>query len=196
MAKSETVIIKNGIAEYPALANADYKFDAELGTYKCNIKLPYDDAKRYMAQIAEIYKEHTGKPASLSKSVKGLWSFEEDEDGENTGDVIFKISVKNKKKKDGSLWDRKPFLMDANTDPVALGVEPSGGSVLTVKAEIYCWEYQSSKGVSLQPVAVQILKLVQRSNGADASGFEKSEGFTSPQNDTPQQDVSGDDGDY
>ncbi|MDP1171568.1 hypothetical protein, partial [Klebsiella pneumoniae] len=85
------------------------------------------------------------------------------------GNVIFKCSVKNVQRKNGEMWDRRPKQFDAKMKPVDL--DPSGGTELYVSASIYEWVAGGKKGVSLQPLAVQIINLVERGGGNDAAAF-------------------------
>jgi len=166
-----------GRAIYPSLKRADTKFH-ELGIYKCNVSVPLKEAASTMEKLTQIHKQHTGKVPS--KSDNSMWKMEIDEEtGEETGNVIFKCSVKNVQRKNGEMWDRRPKQFDAKMKPVDL--DPSGGTELYVSASIYEWVAGGKKGVSLQPLAVQIINLVERGGGADAAafGFGKHDGFES-----------------
>jgi hypothetical protein len=164
-----------GRAIYPSLKRADTKFN-ELGIYKCNVSVPLQEATSTMEKLSQIHKAHVGKvPAKAENS---MWKMEIDEEtGEETGNVIFKCSVKNVQRKNGEIWDRRPKQFDAKMKPVDL--DPSGGTELYVSASIYEWVAGGKKGVSLQPLAIQIINLVERGGGADASafGFSAQDGF-------------------
>ena len=175
MAKN-TISIGPITAVYPRIGpTPDTKFD-ELGMYKADGSMPKDKAAPIMARLQEVHKQHVGKPAKASENT--MWYMETDEAGEETGNVVFKIRVKNKlRKKDGKLWDRRPKLFDAALKPI--DVNPWGGSVYISDTEIYCWDAGGKKGVSLQPMAVQILKLVE-GDGAP-SAFKKQDGYVAPE---------------
>lgn len=181
---NEPISIGPGKAVYPRLAQPDTKFD-ELGAYKADISIPMADAEGLMAQLTAVFKKHTGKPPKKSENT--MWYFETDEDGEETGNVVFKCRVKNKlRKRDGQLWDRKPKLFDAALKPV--DVNPYGGSTYVVSAEVYEWDAGGKKGVSLQPLGVQIIELVSGSGPSAAGmGFKAQEGYVG------QNDHAGDD---
>lgn len=168
-----------GIAVYPRLKTADTKFD-ELGQYKADISIPKAQAKDLMTELQAIHKAHTGKAAKASENT--MWYLETDEAGEETGNVVFKIRVKNRMTKKGDLWDRRPKLFDAALKPI--DVNPWGGTEYIVSFDVYEWVAGDKKGVSLQPAGVQILNLVTGS-GPDASsmGFQAQEGYTSPDED-------------
>jgi len=200
--KNERITLGPGRGVYPALKNPDTKFD-ELGQYKADLSIPSEEAEPLMERLSEVFKSHTGK--APKKAENTMWFFETDhESGEETGNVVFKCRVKNKiRKKDGKLWDRKPKLFDAALKPI--DVSPWGGSEYIVNAEIYCWDAGGKKGVSLQPVGVQIIKLIEGgSESAEDMGFSKrddgyvadadeSDGFTDQ---TAEAEDEEDDGDF
>jgi hypothetical protein len=163
-----------GRAIYPALKIADTKFH-DLGIYKCNVSVPLKEATSTMEKLTEIHKRHTGK--APPKAENTMWKMEVDEEtGEETGNVIFKCSVKNVRRRDGELWDRRPKQFDAKMNPVDLN--PYGGTELYVSASIYEWSAGGKKGVSLQPLAVQIINLVEGgASSGENFGFQKQEGF-------------------
>lgn len=205
MAKNEPVSIGPGKAVYPRLSTPDTKFD-DLGQYKADISVPMAEAEEVMDILSAAFKAHTGK--APKKSENTMWDFETDEEGNETGNVIFKCRVKNKlRKRDGQLWDRKPKLFDAALKPI--DVNPFGGSTIVVSAEVYGWDTGSKKGVSLQPLGVQVLELVTGSGpSASSMGFKAQEGYTAepdygdgdseaPEDDAPEGvEGDGNDGDY
>lgn len=171
-----------GVAVYPALSRPDTKFD-ELGQYKADFKLSEADAAPFIDKLQTIIKSHTGKPYPKKKNP--LWYYEIDnETGDETGFVVFKPRVKNKlRKNDGKLWDRRPLLIDAKKQPLGVEVNPWGGSVIRVQAEVYCY-MQPKLGVSLQPLVVQVIDLVSGGSREDLSDFEEEDGFVAPEADT------------
>lgn len=163
-----------GEAVYPALSRPDTKYNP-LGDYKANTRVPKDDAKATIAALQKIAKDHIGKALPIKKNA--LWEFEVDnETGEETGYVVFKIKAKNKQLKDGSTWDRRPLIIDGKRNTVPASVAVWGGSRIRVKVEVYCFKTKDGPGMSLQPVTVQVLKLVTGTGGQpDISGFDEDE---------------------
>jgi hypothetical protein len=158
---------------YPALQRPDTKFDP-LGTYKADVKLPREDAKPFMARIQERAKAHMGK--AMKASENSVWKDELDDEGNSTGNVIFSIRVKNRTGKDGKTWDRRPLLIDAKKAPV--DVNPWGGTIARVQAEVYEWEFGGKKGLSLQPVVVQVIDLkTGKGSEPQLDDFDEEEGF-------------------
>lgn len=166
-----------GRAVYPALKRPDTKFN-ELGIYKANVIVPLKEATGVMDQLSNIFKQHTGKVPAKAENT--MWKMEVDEEtGEETGNVIFKCTVKNVMRKNGELWDRRPKQFDAKMNPI--DVDPRSGTELFISASVYEWSAGGKKGVSLQPLAVQIINLVEgNSASGDAFGFQEREGFEAP----------------
>lgn len=170
MAQATTLTLPKGVARFPSLHRPDTKFN-ELGVYKANVAVPAEEAEAAIKQLQAIAKAELGK--ALPKSDNSLWKMEIDDNGDETGMVMFKASVKNIQKKDGELWDRKPKQYDADLKVVNEVVY--GGSELIVNCEVRVWEFSGKKGISLQPRAVQIIKLVGPS-GNDDNPFDKQDG--------------------
>lgn len=184
-----------GTAVFPALKNPDTKFD-ELGQYKADLRLSMEEAKPLMMQLNDIHKRHTGKAANANENT--MWYKETDkETGEETGAVVFKIRVKNRMRRDGQKWDRRPALFDASLKPI--DVNPWGGTEMRVSMSVYCWDAGGKKGVSLQPQAIQIINLVEGSAASGAgfgfeatSGFEMSDAYEAVEEIAPADDDFGD----
>lgn len=180
--KKDLISIGPGRAVYPALKVPDTRFD-ENGMYKADIAIPREEAEPVIKRLVEAHKAHTGKAPNRTKN--SMFEVEVDKDsGEETGNVIFKCRVKNRLNRAGELWDRRPSLFDASLRPI--DVNPWGGTVYVVSAEIYCWDAGGKKGVSLQPQGVQILQLVE-AGGMSAADM----GFADM---SDQYDPLGDDG--
>ena len=190
MANNEQISIGPGKAVYPRLSQPDTKFD-ELGQYKADVSVPLAEAEPIMEILSKPFKAHTGK--APKKADNTMFYFETDINGDETGNVVFKCRVKNKlRKRDGKLWDRKPKLFDAALKPV--DVNPFGGSTYVVSAEVYAWEAGAKKGVSLQPVGVQIIELVSGSGpSASSMGFKAQEGYMADPNEGDYADGGDDD---
>lgn len=163
-----------GRAVYPRLGRPDVKFH-DLGIYKADLLVPLSEAKELLTKLSAIYAEHTGK--APNKVDNTMWKIELDEDGQMANEVMFKLRIKNRMGRDGEVWDRKPKLFDASLSPCN-SVVPYGGSQMVVSFDAYCWDAGGKKGVSLQPVAVQIIKLETGDDNASSFGFAAAEGFT------------------
>lgn len=193
MAKGNLITFPSGIAVYPALNRPDTKFD-ELGAYKADFKLPLAKAQKYIDQLSETWKSHTGK--AVKKSDNPMFYMETDDDGDETGNVVFKCRVKNRLNKQGKLWDRRPMLIDAKKGDFPVDTAVWGGTTYRVQAEVYEWLAGDKKGVSLQPVMVQIIDLVTGGGKADTGAFDEEDGYEADEGspgDTSGFDSEGDD---
>ena len=171
-----------GRAVYPRLSRPDTKFH-DLGIYKADIMVPVSECRELLNTLTAFHKSHVGQ--APNKIDNPMWKLELDEDGEQTGEVIFKLRVKNRLGRDGEVWDRKPKMFDASLAPCPDAV-PKGGSEFIVNFEAYAWDAGGKKGVSLQPVAVQIITLVSGDEGsADGFGFKATDGFSAPESVEP-----------
>lgn len=166
--KSERMNLK-GIAVYPHLNKADTKFVPQ-GEFKTGLRMTEEEAKPLMARLSKIFQEHTGK--KLNKHNTNLWKIDEDDQGEPAGTITFQAKVKNVLRKDGTSWERKPKQYDSQAKLTE--VQVTGGSELVVACDIYAWDAGSTKGISLQPVAIQIINLVEYAGGGH--GFDIVEG--------------------
>ena len=176
MAKNIKITTPKGTAKFPWLNKADTKFD-ELGEYKVTLVMSKKDAAPFITAVEKAFKEYKATE-KFKKSAPLPWGDEVDDQGNKTGNVAIRLKTKNKRNKDGDLWDRKPALFDAKGNKINVAV--GGGSVIKVATELYFWNNPSTGiGVSLQPTAVQILELVERETGSAKSyGFDEEEGFT------------------
>jgi hypothetical protein len=172
--------LPKGIAVYPALNRPDTRFH-DLGAYKANVKVSADDAAPFIKRLQDISKAHTGK--ALPRAKNSCWEFVLDEDGNETGEVLFKAQAKNRLRKDGKTWDRRPAVIDAKKNDLPTDVQIWGGSTIRVQVEVY--EYnQPQKGLNLQPIMVQVIDLVTGGGRADSSAFDDEDGYEAEERDT------------
>lgn len=176
-AKNERMPTPQGRAVYPRLGRPDTKY-YDLGIYKANLMVSLEEAKPLLSKLSEIFKEHTGQAPNRFEN--SMWKIETDENGNPADEVLIKLAIKNRMGRDGELWDRKPKLFDAALKPCP-NVVPFGGSEMVVVFEIYRWDAGGKKGVSLQPMAVQIINLVEGDQNAEGYGFKVVDGFSAPE---------------
>jgi hypothetical protein len=97
--------------------------------------------------------------------------------------VLFKAQAKNRLRKDGKTWDRRPAVIDAKKNDLPTDVQIWGGSTIRVQVEVY--EYnQPQKGLNLQPIMVQVIDLVTGGGRADSSAFDDEDGYEAEERDT------------
>lgn len=182
----------------------DYKDNGKFA-YTGSIVLEGADADELTAaidaQITQSKKEHqkrTGAPAPHEPQT--IFDEEAEEWEEVPGLTKVKLRVPATTQTKNGPWDRQPVFYDADgkvIDPVAIGA----GSRVVIAYQFYRWMSGANAGVTLQPVAIQILELVEpvrraRTRDAGDFGFEKrSGGFTAPAKGTAdsRDDVDGDD---
>jgi len=186
---------------FPKLIVPDTKFDKDgrLGT---GLLLDSTNAEKLIEVLAPGHKQavedaeiaRNDKLASLrpheQKKVKPIEVnpfFQEDldkETGEPTGDTLFRFSVKAKgvARKQGKeeVFQRRIVLFDAKGKPIKGGLEIWSGTVgrVTFVAVPYYVPATGACGLSMRPVAVQVIDLVAKGAGKSAShyGFEAEEG--------------------
>jgi hypothetical protein len=173
MAKNVKFTTPAGIARYPWLNKADTKWKPE-GEYKVTVVVPKKEATALIKLCTEARAE-VAKQNKTKKLAELPISPETDDQGNETGNMLIKCAVKCREG-----WDRKPKLFDAAGNRIDVRV--GGGSKIKVNVEVYAWFAASlGAGVTLQPVAVQVLDLVEAGEGgtAESYGFGKEEGFVS-----------------
>lgn len=197
------ITTSRGVFIYPRLTEPDTKFVKPDGEYHTKFALDADDPlveqldtllEEYIdSELPNIEARANGlKGAKLKKVMKTveqaqkretneLYEVEYDDEGEETGRVLFKFKLKAVVKTEKKTWEQKPRLFDASAEPIPDGtVNPWTGTEGKVNIEVfpYFMEKDGVFGLSLRLVGAQILKLVQGSGkGASASdmGFEQEE---------------------
>jgi hypothetical protein len=177
MAKNNNVKIVTpvGVSQYAWLTSPDTRFDSD-GHYKTNLILGADEAKSLMKSIDDEMKESLAlaKEKAKGKKVKEgnpPYEMETDDDGQETGNVIFKFKTKAQIiSKDGKVIPNRVALFDSKGKPMT-DVNVWSGSEMKVSAElIKYYTAIAGAGVSLRLRAVQITKLVEGGNG-NAKGY-------------------------
>jgi len=161
-----------GFASYPHLVRPDTQFDPE-GKYVANLAMDAEDAAPWISKFSKLWKEMFNQDINPDDNPVWKWELEDDKKT-RTGRVVFKIACKNKKMPDGSIWDRRPKQFDSKNQEI-IHVDIYGGTEMQVAGEVYPWR-SGKVGFSLQPLAVQIIKLVKR-EAATANVFEEVDGY-------------------
>lgn len=195
-----TFTTPKGRAVWPKLSEPDTKWNAD-GEYSVTLAVPLKDAQGLMTQIDEVWDENYAYAKAENKkareSVHRPYSAEEDEDGNETGNILFKFKMKArvKSRATGKEIELTPKLFDATGAPCP-GVNVGGGSTIRVNAKARGYYTGSiGAGVSLSLYGVQILDL-KSFGGATAAemGFDKEDGYTADQ--FVAADVGEDDGEF
>jgi len=171
-----------GIAIYPWLIKADTKFNP-LGEYKVSLSLSEKDAEPIKKDIDKCIEEARSLVPE-GKKVKESdppYFNETDDDGQDTGNVVFKFKMKAKiQTKDNRTLTMSPKIFDSQGTIMKPEEDIWGGSKMKINADIIPYYVPAiGCGVSLRLKAVQIIELVTGdSSNATNYGFVATEGFT------------------
>ena len=185
----ENITTPTGIAQWCWLNKPNTRFNPD-GEYSCNLLLEGEEAQslcdKLDAIVEKTYQEAVAeaKPQDKKKFTKASpYTPEYDEDGNETGRVIFKFKNKAQfKAKDGSTFIFQPKVFDAKGGKVAAGVTVYGGSTIKIAGQVMPYVMPATKacGVSLKLQAIQVIKLVAGGMGGDSMdsyGFGEEEGY-------------------
>lgn len=191
--KFTSVTTPAGTAIYPKLNTPDTKYKP-LGEYSTKLKLSAEQAQpiidKYEAELAEYFEsikaelmQGDGKAKAKAKNLKLAadkpFKPEYDDEGNETGDVIFNVKMPARIARDGKEdIVLVPDFFDAAGKQIRGKIpEIWGGSKLRIGMQLRPFEAPIGVGISLRLQAVQILEL--RSGGqrdAASYGFGAEEG--------------------
>ena len=219
MAEKQKTIRMNtptGVLKYPKLVKPDYgtdEYPKADGEFNTKLVLSASDAAALIKNLEPQFKEavelgkaewQNQKPENRKKYPfkEALFYVDEyDEDGNETGSVIFTFKKKagGVRKKDGEVWKAKPPQMfDAKGKPCGKDVNPWGGT--TAKISFTTRPYfvvTHGAGISLGLEAIQIIDLVMGGERAAGDyGFGEEEGFEAAdsfEDETADDDMSSND---
>lgn len=180
--KAPRLLSVKGVAVYPWLLEPDTRFDAE-GAYSVKLRIAEADAQGMIKTMDATWAEFqaTLKGPKAKKAPNSLgYNMEFDEEGNETGFVIFNFKTKASyvSKKTGKRMEMKPDLFDAKGNPLKDLKNLWGGSIIKVNYSPAGYESGSNLGVTLRLNAVQVFEL-RKGGGGDASsyGFGEEEGY-------------------
>ena len=170
--KYERITTPVGIASYPWLKDADYKFDKEKGIYSCNIYVDDGEAKALVSIIDKAYTENLAETKKLNKG-KAIKVGPKPYISEN-GKTLFKIKMK------GKIGDVevRPIVVDSSGQPMTDTIV-YGGSKVKVSADLIPYYVATTgAGISLRLIGVQVLELQTKPLPSMQSlGFKEEEGY-------------------
>lgn len=173
------IISPRGKALYPWLNKADTKFKPE-GEFKTYLICPdNDETQAFLAQCEAAFDEAYAdecKKQKKPKLKKADMPWEHQEDG--TVKIKFALKATIKSKKTGQEINRRVALKDGKGKPVdPKKVIVGTDSELKIAADLYFWFTPSlGFGLTLQPQAAKILKLVAPKAGEREYDFGDDEG--------------------
>jgi hypothetical protein len=177
------MLVIKGKSLWAKVFEPDTRFN-EDGEYSTQVVMPEADAAQVCEQLEalideeynKVVKEKPQAKATLSK--RAITEPEMDQDGNATGNVVFKSKLKAKiRAKNGQTYKQKVNVVDAKRNPMTGGQLIGNGSVIKIAVEPVTYYMPSSKtvGVSLRLKAVQVIDLVE--HGTANSIFDEEEGF-------------------
>ena len=168
-----------GTLQYPHLTSPDTRYVAE-GSYHTKFSLPASECDGLIEKLTAVRDEYFDNLSAKDKKTHNkvdAHAPELDEEGEETGNIIFNFKQKAKiTSKEGKVWEVQPSLFDsANNKLDPEGLKLWGGSRGRISAEVVPYAMASTKsvGVTLRLKAVQV---VEFSSGGGASPFDTFDG--------------------
>jgi hypothetical protein len=175
-----------GNAQWAKVFEPDTKFVPE-GEYSIEVSLPEEQAADVCEQLDSLAQNKLEEAVKDNPKLKTVLSTrksykqEVDDNGNPTGNIIFKTKLKARvKSRDGQTFEQKPMVVDAKRTPMTQNVLVGNGSLVNVAAEPIPYVMQSTKqvGVSLRLKAVQVINLVEYASNSSAI-FDEEEGYVS-----------------
>jgi hypothetical protein len=201
-----------GVAVWPHLHSPDTKFDKD-GVYRVQLAYPVGspEANKLIAQIdawvaSAIEAENKrlvadGKKAKVASAFKRAdlpYKMELNDEGEETGRVLFNFKLKAKgKTREGEVFERRVALYVKGGAPLPKDKKIGGGSLLQVSYEANPFFTGGlGAGVSLRMEAVMVHDLVEwQQRDAAGYGFDVDDTATQVSDSTASDDAeSGDEG--
>ena len=172
--------IIQGKAMWAKVHDPDTKFDAN-GIYSVSVLVPEEEAQEMCEHLDGLAKkklaeEIKNNPKRKDLTLKTPYEQATDKDGNETGEIEFKIKAKAKfQSRDGKWFTQKPIVVDSKRTPMTRDTLIGNGSTVKVAFDIVPYAMMSSKtcSVSLRLKGVQVLNLVEYQGDL----FEDEDGF-------------------
>jgi len=179
------MIIIKGKANWAKVSVPDTKWNPE-GEYSIQVIMPEEEAAKIeekLQELLDVYVEElVNEKPQIKKTLKtaDLLPKEYDENGDETGNVIFKCKRKAKitSKKSGKVYEQHVTVVDAKKKPTTVDI--GNGSTVKVAVDPNPYYVASTKtaGISLRLQAVQVIDLVEY-KGKASDVFDEEEGYES-----------------
>lgn len=173
-----------GVAQYPWLVEPDTKFNPD-GDYKVNMLFGDKDnehLKLILKDLANILEEYyqgvitDPKYAKVASKIQKADIYEEDTDG----NIVMKFKQKAILKSIKGTHEVKIPLFDSKGKPLS-NIKLGGGSKIKLCFSVAPYYVPSTRmcGLSLRPVAVQVIELKEWAEGGtmQAYGFKDEDGY-------------------
>ena len=149
---------------YPWLTKPDTRYDPD-GLFQTKLLLPFELAQPLIAKLEAVLTDFVQQQdikKQNSYGVAPVYEDELDDDGNPTGNVLFKLKMKHRvTPKEGDSFEQTPVVVHAN-DGSAVEQPVYGGTMARIKGQIAPYAIASSRmfGVSLRLKSVQVHELV------------------------------------
>lgn len=168
-----------GVAIYPHIKAPDPHKEYG-GDFTCKLRVPAAEAQEFIDFLEGVRDPYAAEekkkdPKKKKWTVADVYEEELDDDGEETGNLIFKFKLKHKivDRETGEVkFTQRPAVFDSDGNQLKKVPNVGGGSTLIVGGTVVPYAMAATKllGVSLRMEGVQILDLVEF-GGRDAESF-------------------------
>lgn len=182
--KAPRYVTPLGVAQYPWLVEPDTKFNPD-GDYKVNMLFGDKDnehLKFILKDLNSILEEYyqgiitDPKYAKVASKIQKADIYEEDTDG----NIVMKFKQKALLKSIKGIHEVKIPLFDSKGKPLS-NIKLGGGSKIKLCFSVAPYYVPSTRmcGLSLRPVAVQVIELKEWTEGGtmQAYGFDSEDGY-------------------
>lgn len=189
-----------GYAQYPYLKDPDTKFNPD-GDYKVNLAMDDNEVTgKLIAKLQQMLEdfydsdEEVAKAIAKGRKVVMTDVFEKDEEGR----LVLKFKQKAKiTKKNGEKIDVKLPQFDSRGKPME-AANIGRDSVIKVNFSVRPYYLPTTKtcGLSLRPVAIQVIELHEFTGGGSAESYgfsDEGEGYEAPSSEEPWKEHEDDD---
>lgn len=158
---------------YPWITKADTRYDPE-GVFQTKLLMPLPNAQDLIAKLEKALHDFIATLDTTKQQtyrVNDVFEEERSEDGELTGNVLFKVKLKaHVTPREGDAFSQQPVVVMAD-DGSAVTSPVYGGTMAKLKGQIvpYTNAAQKVAGVTLRLRAVQVHELV--SGTSDGGAF-------------------------
>jgi len=179
------MLVIKGKSLWAKVFEPDTRF-VDDGEYSTSVIVPEAEAAQVCEQLEALIDEEYNKVVKEKPQLKATLSKRPvtepdfDQDGNETGNVVFKTKLKAKiRGKNGQAYSQKVNVVDAKRNPMSGDQLIGNGSVIKVAVEPVAYMMQSTKqvGVSLRLKAVQVIDLVEHGSSSTDAIFDEEDGF-------------------
>lgn len=166
-----------GIAKYPKLNEADFKFKTQEGQFSVTLVYTPEEAKPFLAELEKAFKsEKVKEEQKHGKKIKKIsphakWGKEIDKDDNETGNFYVKFNMNHKyfNRQNELAFEKRPMIYNSQAQVDTESVI-GGGSKLKVNFEVHPYNTSIGFGLTLHPIAAQIIEL-SSGDGGGANPF-------------------------